>query len=116
MKGARYLLVTADDFGIGPATSQGILDLAGQGLVTAAVLLTNSPHAAAAVRAWRQAGARPEIGWHPCLTLDGPILPASRIPSLVRTDGQFRPLGPFLCRMFCGRVAFAEIEAELQAQ
>ena len=35
----------ADDFGIGPGTSQGILDLAAAGrLVTATVLLVNSPH------------------------------------------------------------------------
>ena len=38
MQPKRYLVVTADDFGIGPATSRGILDLAGEGLVTATVL------------------------------------------------------------------------------
>ena len=51
----RFLVVTADDFGIGPATTHGILELALQGRVTATVLLVNSPHAEAAVRAWRQA-------------------------------------------------------------
>ena len=71
----RFLVVTADDFGIGPATTHGILELALQGRVTATVLLVNSPHAEAAVRAWRQAGCVPELGWHPCLTLDRPVRP-----------------------------------------
>src|SRR5437588_127944 len=41
----RCLVVVADDFGIGPATSRGILDLAAKGLVTGTVLLVNSPYA-----------------------------------------------------------------------
>src|SRR5437879_4950211 len=67
--GKRSLIVTADDFGIGPATSLGILDLAVQGLVTGTVLLVNSPYAEQAVRAWNQAGRPVELGWHPALTL-----------------------------------------------
>jgi predicted glycoside hydrolase/deacetylase ChbG (UPF0249 family) len=114
--GERYLIVTADDYGIGPATSQGILDLAGQGRVSATVLLVNSPYAAAAVGAWRQAGAPVEMGWHPCLTLDRPVLPAARVPSLVDSRGYFRPLGPFLRRLCLGWINPAEIEAELRAQ
>src|SRR5262249_60479832 len=80
--GKRYLIVAADDFGIGPATSQGILDLAVLGRVTATVLLVNSPYAEPAVRAWRQAGQPVELGWHPCLTLDRPVLPPEIVPSL----------------------------------
>jgi len=112
----RFLVVTADDFGIGPATSHGILDLARLGLVTSTVLLVNSPHAEAAVRAWRQTGATLEVGWHPCLTLDRPILPARHVPSLVGPDGRFWMLGSFLRRLALGRIVAAEVEAELQAQ
>jgi predicted glycoside hydrolase/deacetylase ChbG (UPF0249 family) len=116
VEGKRYLLVTADDFGIGPATSQGILDLAADGLVTGTVLLANSPHAEKAVRAWRKAGRPIELGWHPCLTLDKPVLPASRVPSLVAADGRFHSLGRLLCRLSLGRIRAAEVEAELRAQ
>jgi hypothetical protein len=112
----RYLVVTADDFGIGPATSQGILDLAAQGRVTCAVLLVNSPYAEESVRAWRQAGKPLELGWHPCLTLDEPILPAREIPSLVGTDGRLRPLGQFLRRWALGLVRARHIAAEFEAQ
>lgn len=112
----RSLIVTADDFGIGPATSQGILDLALAGRITATVLLVNSPHAEAAVRSWRHAGEPVELGWHPCLTLDAPILPAGLVPSLVDETGQFWPLGRFMRRLWRGRLNAQEIEAELRAQ
>lgn len=112
----RYLIVTADDFGIGPATSQGILDLAVSGPVCATVLLVNSPYAEAGVNAWRQAGRPLELGWHPCLTLDAPVLPPSQVPSLVGKNGRFRALGAFLARLLLGRIRATEIEAELTAQ
>jgi predicted glycoside hydrolase/deacetylase ChbG (UPF0249 family) len=112
----RFLIVTADDFGIGPATSEGILDLAREGVVTAAVLLVNTPFAAEAVQAWRRAGSLPEMGWHPCLTLDSPVLPTSQVPSLVRPDGRFWPLGAFLRRLHLGLIRREDVLAELQAQ
>jgi chitin disaccharide deacetylase len=112
----RSLVVTADDFGIGPTTSEAILDLAARGLVTATVLLVNAPCAEEAVRHWRRAERRPELGWHPCLTMDRPVLPAAQIPSLVRPDGTFRPLGGFVRRLLLGRVRVSEVEAELRAQ
>jgi predicted glycoside hydrolase/deacetylase ChbG (UPF0249 family) len=114
--GTRYLVVTADDYGIGPDTSQGILDLASQRLLSATVLLVNSPHAEQAVQAWNASGRPLELGWHPCLTLDGPVLPAAQVPSLVDAEGRFWRLGPFVRRLCLGRLRPREIEAELRAQ
>jgi predicted glycoside hydrolase/deacetylase ChbG (UPF0249 family) len=116
VQATRFLVVNADDYGIGPATSQGILELARQGLVTSAVLLVNSPYAEEGVQAWRQAGRPMELGWHPCLTTDEPVLPADRVPSLVGTDGRFHPLGRLLRRLALGRIRRCEVEAELLAQ
>src|SRR5207302_9959581 len=112
----RYLVITADDYGIGLATSQAILDLAVQGRLSCAVLLVNGPYAEEAVHAWRRAGEPLELGWHPCLTLDRPILPGPQVPTLVAEDGRFWPLGVFLSRLFLGRLHAGEIEAELRAQ
>jgi predicted glycoside hydrolase/deacetylase ChbG (UPF0249 family) len=116
VNGQRYLIVTADDFGIGPATSQGILDLGAAGHVTCSVLLVTSPHAETSVKAWRRAREALELGWHPCLTLDRPILPASQVPSLVGDDGCFWTLGNFVKRNWLGRIRPAEMEIELAAQ
>jgi predicted glycoside hydrolase/deacetylase ChbG (UPF0249 family) len=116
MPASRLLCVIADDYGIGPETSRCILDLAGAGAVSGTVLLVNSPHAAAGVRAWRQAGEPVELGWHPCLTMDAPVLPPGRVPSLVGPDGRFWPLGRFLARLLLGLVRTREVENELLAQ
>jgi predicted glycoside hydrolase/deacetylase ChbG (UPF0249 family) len=112
----RMLLVTADDFGIGPETSRGILDLAELGVVLSTVLLVNSPFAADAVRQWRRRGNPLEIGWHPCLTLDAPVLPPHQVPTLVTPAGRFHTLGAFLRRLALGRISEADIESELSAQ
>jgi predicted glycoside hydrolase/deacetylase ChbG (UPF0249 family) len=116
VKRKRHLVVTADDYGIGPRTSAGILELGRRGILSGTVLLVNSPHASAAVEAWRQAGRPMEVGWHPCLTLDRPILQPHRVPSLVGRDGRFHRLGTFLRRVSLGRLSKSEIDAELRAQ
>ena len=112
----RQLIVIADDFGIGPSSSAGILHLARRGVVTGSVLLVNAPYAEADVRAWRDAGATMELGWHPNLTLDAPSSPAQCVPSLVAPDGNFWPLGSFLKRWLHSQLRAVEIEAELTAQ
>src|SRR5262245_16556640 len=105
----RFLVVVADDFVIGPETSRGIVELALEGRVTATVLLVNSPHAESAVSAWDRAGRPVELGWHPCLTLDRPILPPEQVPSLVDADGRFWSLTRFLARIATGRVRSADV-------
>jgi predicted glycoside hydrolase/deacetylase ChbG (UPF0249 family) len=87
-----------------------------EGLVTSTVLLVTSPYASEAVQAWRDAGRPVELGWHPCLTLDRPVLPASRVPTLVDSEGRFRPLGKFLRRLYLRQIRNDEMEAELRAQ
>jgi predicted glycoside hydrolase/deacetylase ChbG (UPF0249 family) len=112
----RHLVVTADDYGIGPRTSAGILELGRRGILSGTVLLVNSPHALTAVEAWQEAGRPMEVGWHPCLTLDRPVLPPHRVPTLVGRDGRFYRLGAFLARVALGRLSKLELEAELRAQ
>ena len=65
MAGLRQLVVVADDFGIGPETDRGILELGAAGRVTSTVLLVNSPFAEPAIAAWNRAGRPIELGWHP---------------------------------------------------
>ncbi len=116
MVSRRNLLVTADDFGIGPATSRGILELAAQRLITNTLLLVNSPYAEQAVSHWRRAGKPLEVGWHPCLTIDAPVLPQREVPSLVDGDGRFLSLGQFLRRWAFGGIKPAEVWGEFRAQ
>lgn len=112
----RRLLVTADDFGIGPETSRGILELGAMGAISSTVMLVNSPYAEQAVEQWKQSHSSLEIGWHPCLTMDRPVLPADQVPTLVDEHGKFYSLGKFLFRMLRGFIRETELVAELTAQ
>ncbi|MHB1424512.1 MAG: carbohydrate deacetylase [Gemmataceae bacterium] len=116
MDPTRFLVVIADDYGIGSETSRGILELAARQRITGTVLLVNSPYAEDAVRAWRQTGSGLEIGWHPCLTLDAPCAAMSRVPSLLGGDGRFLPLSRFLGRLYSHQICPRQIEIELHAQ
>ncbi|CAN5593587.1 chitin disaccharide deacetylase [soil metagenome] len=110
----RQLIITADDFGIGPETSRGILELAVRGTITSTVLLVNSPFAEEGVRQWNQRGRPLELGWHPCLTLDSPL--TNDVPSLVGPDGRFQSLGSLLKKIVLKRIVASELKTELRAQ
>ncbi|HKA08056.1 MAG TPA: ChbG/HpnK family deacetylase [Gemmataceae bacterium] len=112
----RPLTIVADDYGIGRETSRGILELAAERHVTAAVLIVNAPDAHRAARAWLAAEPPADLGWHANLTIDRPILPASCVPSLVRANGSFWPLRSFLRRACLGMIRGADVAAEWQAQ
>ena len=116
MNTPRPLVVVADDFGIGPQTTRGILELATAGVLSGTVLLVNSPHAESGIASWRAAGRPVEMGWHPCLTMDPPIAPVDRVRSLVDETGRMWPLGRLLARLLVGLVRTEHIRTELQAQ
>ena len=112
----RPATIVADDYGIGPETSRGILELAIEGRITATVLIVNAADAERAVRAWLASGPPADLGWHPNLTLDRPILDPTEVRSLVRPDGSFWPLAAFLRRVCLGRIRLADVRAEWRAQ
>jgi chitin disaccharide deacetylase len=112
----RAVVIVADDYGIGPETSRGILDLACEGRLSASVLIVNAPDAERAALAWCRARPPADLGWHPNLTLDRPLLPPDRVPSLVGSDGAFLPLGTFLWRICLGRIRANEVRLEWIAQ
>ena len=59
----------------------------GAGRVTGTVLLVNSPYAEQAILDWRAADRQLEVGWHPCLTLDGRCRP--QLSAWRREGGKF---------------------------
>jgi predicted glycoside hydrolase/deacetylase ChbG (UPF0249 family) len=112
----RQLVVVADDYGIGPGVSRGILELLQRDAVSATVLLVNSPNAEDGLRAWRNAGSPGEMGWHPNLTMDSPVATAGRVHTLLDRTGKFAPLGTLLFRMATGQLRYGDVVRELDAQ
>lgn len=112
----KQLVIVADDYGIGQETSQGILDLALKQRITGTVLMVNCPDAERAMQRWHRESPPVEMGWHPNLTLDQPISPPKKIPSLVQKNGHFYPLGAFLKRFVRGQIFFPDVLTEFRAQ
>ena len=59
---ARQIALHADDLGMNPAVTDGILQGFEQGLLTSTSLLSNAPDAARALDRWRQLESRREQG------------------------------------------------------
>jgi predicted glycoside hydrolase/deacetylase ChbG (UPF0249 family) len=112
----RQLVVNADDLGLTVGVNNGIFDAHDRGILTSASVFANAPATADAIRRVR---ARPSlgIGVHLALVDGTPILPPTRVPTLVEDDGRFRASWkPFIVACLRGRVALEEVERELTAQ
>src|SRR4029450_9113140 len=80
----RRLIVNADDFGLAPGVSTGILAAHQHGIVSSTTLLATATIDAESVRALRDSGVG--VGLHVNLTLGRPL---SDGRSLVDGDGRF---------------------------
>jgi predicted glycoside hydrolase/deacetylase ChbG (UPF0249 family) len=112
----RQLVVNADDLGLTVGVNNGIFDAHDRGILTSASVFANAP---ATPNAIRRARVRPSlgVGVHLALVDGTPMLPPSRVPSLVEDDGRFHPSWkPLIVACLRGRVALDEVERELTAQ
>jgi predicted glycoside hydrolase/deacetylase ChbG (UPF0249 family) len=81
------LIVNADDFGLTPGVSRGILEAQARGIVTSTTLLVNRPLDPSLLEALRGSGLG--VGLHVNLTLGAPVSPLERVRSLVDESGAF---------------------------
>jgi predicted glycoside hydrolase/deacetylase ChbG (UPF0249 family) len=112
----RSLVINADDLGLTVGVNNGIFDAHDRGVLTSASVFAN---ARATEDALARALRRPSLGVGCHLTLvDGaPILPPTRVSSLIEDDGRFRrSWNPFIVSWLLGRVSLREVEQELTAQ
>lgn len=87
MTGGRSLIVNADDFGLTPGVSRGILEARARGILTSTTMLVNRPFQRELIEALDASGLG--VGLHLNLTFGDPISNPKRVPSLVGGDGHF---------------------------
>jgi hypothetical protein len=109
------LVITADDLGLSPGVTKGILESHRRGVVrsTSLVVTVDSSAEGAA-----QARMEPdlEVGLHIDLVSGWPVSDPAAVRSLVDTEGRFLGLAELTKRLFSGRVRAAELAAEVRAQ
>ena len=110
------LVVNADDFGLTPGVSRGIVRAHREGVVTSTSVLGNCDDLAGVCALLAEA---PDLGVGVHLTLVGgrPIAPAASLPTLTNADGGFpEQAEDFFKSWMRGRVEVSEIEREFDAQ
>jgi hopanoid biosynthesis associated protein HpnK len=112
----KFLIVTADDFGLHEAVNEAVERASHAGVLTAASLMVAAPAAADAVRRARSL-PHLRVGLHVVLADGRSILPPDRIPGLADRNGYMNS------RMFVNGVRFfafpgirRQLEAEIRAQ
>ena len=109
------LVVTADDLGLTPGVTRGVLEAHRSGVVRSTSLLVTFPaseEGAALALAERDL----EIGLHLDLVGGRPVTDPAAVPTLCDGEGRFYGLPELTRRLFTGRVRAADIARELRAQ
>jgi predicted glycoside hydrolase/deacetylase ChbG (UPF0249 family) len=109
------LVVNADDLGISPGVTRGIIEAHRRGIVRSTSLVVtfaSSPEAAATVRTEPDL----EVGLHLDLVGGEPVSDPRTVRSLCDEDGRFHPLAEFTRRLFTGRIRVSELSTEVHAQ
>lgn len=112
----KYLIITADDFGLHEAVNEAIEVAAVRGVLTAASLMVAAPAAADAVRR-AQHLPKLHIGLHLVLADGQPMLDRTQIPHLLDPTGRMGTrMGRDGLRYFLSPSARRQLEAEIRAQ
>ncbi len=114
--GKRFLIVTADDFGIHEAVNEAVSQATRAGVLTAASLMVGAPAAEDAIRRAREL-PQLRVGLHLVLADGFAVLPREQIPDLVDSEGRFGS-GMWLdgVRYFALPSLRRQLEAEIRAQ
>jgi predicted glycoside hydrolase/deacetylase ChbG (UPF0249 family) len=110
----RRLIVNADDLGLTPGVTKGIVECMSGGIVSSTSLMVNMPFAPDAVRLARERELA--VGVHLNLTTGRPVSPPAKVRSLVNADGSFHSHAQFVNRLTRFKVSMADICREFSAQ
>jgi predicted glycoside hydrolase/deacetylase ChbG (UPF0249 family) len=112
----KYLIVTADDFGLTESANKAIIDCFKGGIVRSVSLMANGNAFENAVQSLKQ-NAGISAGVHLTLVFERPVLGPNEIQSLVREDGRlFQTHNQFIKRYLAHKIRLKEVEDELSAQ
>ena len=108
------LIINADDYGYFPCISQGIIDAANAGCLTACGIFANSPNLASQLE-WLEPVKNLDIGVHLNLTYGQPMS-AIMLEKLSPWEGRFPGIA-LMCQMVVsGKITIQDVRSEWHAQ
>ena len=114
--GVKYLIVTADDFGMTKRINEGIVKAYREGIVTFLNFIPGGEAFDDAVRLARELNLK-EVGAHLALTETIPVTAPENIQSLIAKDDWFyRDHNIFFLRFIFGLIKYEQIYVELKNQ
>lgn len=112
----KYLIVSADDFGLTKSVNEGITRACRDGIVTNANLIPSGEAFDDAARAARDMGLT-EVGAHLALTETTPLTDRVKIPTLIAKNGRFYShYGRLFWNLSINRIDLDQAYIELRAQ
>jgi len=116
VNGSRFLIVTADDFGLDYSVNEAVASAAQSGVLTAASLMVGAPATDEAVRIAHSLPCL-RVGLHLVLTEGWPVLGPRSIPDLVGADGKFADRMVLDSIRYCGSARIRrQLRDEIRAQ
>jgi predicted glycoside hydrolase/deacetylase ChbG (UPF0249 family) len=110
----RYLILTADDFGITKSINEGIKIAAGLKAISGISAVTNFTESMPELKKISVSHPEIGIGVHLNITTGKPLLGREQIPSLVNSDGKFYSIEALLPKI--KSVSLNDLRNELRAQ
>ena len=108
----RFLIVTADDFGLHRSINEAVYEATATGVLTAASLMMGAPATEDAIQRARDL-PRLRVGLHLVLADGWSVLPSRLIPALVDSSGRF---GNHMVAAGLRYFALADVRRQLRAE
>lgn len=110
------MILCADDYGISPAVSAGIIELIEEQRVSSVSCMVIGAHAATLLERLRPWRRQVEVGLHIVLTNDTPLTPLKPETGLTNAQGRFLSFPKLLCRAYQGGLASDAVRHEIATQ
>lgn len=112
----KYLIVSADDFGLAKGINEGIVRARGEGIVTSINVMPSGNAFFDAVERLNVINQK-EVGAHLSLTASLPVTEINKVKSLVTAGGAFhKSYSAFFASLFSGKINKDEVYRELKSQ
>ncbi len=113
-KKTRYLIVTADDFGVSKQINDGIIEAVKNGFVNTIAAMITFENAIKSIKKFHRKNRKVGIGLHISITSGKPVTPLHKVKSLINKKGIFKNIDELLADI--SKINLLEVKTEIENQ